>query len=155
MTSALNIHAYVCEHTHINTSYPCPFCQSSEKVQSWRSNIWKDRAGFRGQILTSLAVKSHCHCSWLCAALLTAQLPINLPSMGIIVLVRWNVGRVCVWPVIASLQCGSKCLASLWEVCVAVPHFACTHTDPWGSWWGFELYTVFIIRFKRRRMLIK
>lgn len=59
--------------------------------------------------------------------------------MGIIVLVRWNVGSVCVWPGIACLQCGSKCLASLGEVCVAVLRFASTHTDPRGCRQSLEL----------------
>lgn len=137
------MHGYVSAHTHTHAHKLFLSDQSSKKVPSWLCYIWKGRFW---SWITSQAVECDCHCCWLCAVLLTAQLLINFPSMGIIVLVGWNVGRVCVWPGIASLQCGSKSSASLGEACVAVPRFACTHTDPWGCLRSLELYTDFTIQ---------
>lgn len=93
---------------------------SSEKVPSWLCYIGKGRGGFGagqplGQIMSlSLLLAPDC---WLHSSSWTQTSPI----MGIIVLVRWNVGRVCVWPSIACLQCSSKRSASLREVCFSLP----------------------------------
>lgn len=123
--------AYVNVHTQTNTHQLFLSDQSFEKVPSWLCYIWKGHEGF-GSGLTSQAVVWHYHCCWRFAVLLTAKLLINFPGMGIIVLVGWNVGWVCVWPGIAFLQCGSKSVAFLGEACVAVPPFACAHTVPRG-----------------------
>lgn len=55
---------------------------------------------------------------------------------------RWNAGRVCVWPGIASL---AKCLAFLGEVCVAAPLSACKQADPSGHSLCWELEPGFTI----------
>lgn len=128
--------AYVSARTHkqIHTSYSC-LTSHLKKCRAGYVTFGKAMEDLEGRFwscLTSQAVVCHYHCCWRFAVLLTAKLLINVSGMGIIVLVGWNVGRVCVWPGIAFLQCGSQSVAFLGEACVAVPPFACAHTVPRG-----------------------